>query len=110
MSPMKRGEVWWVELDPTRGSEIQKTRPCVVITDDGINRYRNTHVVVALSSTSPKKWPLYVAVPSVSPNSQAVIDQVRVLDRSRFLKRKGAITVVEMEQIDEALRIVLDLE
>jgi mRNA interferase MazF len=105
-----RGEVWWVELDPTRGYEIQKTRPCIVITDDGINRYRNTHVVVALSTTTPKKWPLYVPVPSVSPKTQAVIDQVRAMDRSRFRKRKGAVSAADMERIDEALRIVLDLE
>jgi mRNA interferase MazF len=105
-----RGEVWWVELDPARGSEIQKTRPCVVITDDGINRYRNTHVVVALSNTSPKKWPLYVPVPSVGPKTQAVIDQVRAMDKSRFQKRKGSVSAEDMERIDEALRIVLDLE
>jgi mRNA interferase MazF len=105
-----RGEVWWVELDPTRGSEIQKTRPCVVISDDVINRYRNTHVVVALSTTTPKKWPLYVAVPSVSPKSQVVIDQVRAMDKSRFRKRMGVVSPADMERIDEALRIVLDLE
>src|ERR1700719_2421377 len=94
-----RGEVWWVEFDPARGSEIQKTRPCVVITDDGINRYRNTHVVVALSTTSPKKWPLYVPVPSVSPTSQAVIDQLRGMDKSRFRQRMGRVSAEEMERI-----------
>ena len=104
-----RGEVWWVDFDPTRGFEIQKIRPCVVITDDRINRSRNTHIVVALSTTSPKNWPLYVPVPSVSPMSQAVIDQVRAMDRTRFRNRKGFVSAEEMESIDEALRIVLNL-
>ena len=109
MTPL-RGEVWWVELDPTRGFEMQKTRPCVVITADDINRYRNTHVVITLSTTTPKRWPLYVPVPSVSPNSQAVMDQVRAMDKSRFRKRKGVVSVEDMQRIDEALRIVFDLE
>lgn len=109
MTPL-RGEVWWVGLDPTRGAEIRKTRPCVVITDDGINRYRNTHVVIALSTTTPKKWPLYVPVPSISANTQAVIDQVRAMDKRRFLKRMGVVSGADMERIDEALRTVLNLE
>jgi len=109
MTPL-RGEVWWVELDPTRGFEIQKTRPCVVITGDAINRYRNTHVVVALSTTAPKRWPLYVPVPSVSPHTQAVIDQVRAMDRGRFRKRKGVVSQADMQRIEEALREVLELE
>jgi mRNA interferase MazF len=105
-----RGEVWWVELDPTRGYELQKTRPCVVISSDEINRWRNTHVVVGLSNTAPKRWPLYVPVPSVGPKTQAVIDQVRAMDKSRFGKRKGSVSPEDMERIDEALRVVLDLE
>jgi mRNA interferase MazF len=105
-----RGEVWWVELDPTRGYELQQTRPCVVITDDAVNRYRNTHVVVGLSTTSPKKWPLYVPVPSVSPRTQALVDQIRAVDKSRFRTREGAVSSLDMEQIDQALKIVLDLE
>lgn len=105
-----RGEVWWVDFDPSRGFEIQKIRPCVVITDDRINRSRNTHVVVALSTTSPKSWPLYVPVPSISLTTQAVIDQVRAMDRTRFRNRKGFVTAEDMERIDEALRIVLHLE
>jgi mRNA interferase MazF len=109
MTPL-RGEVWWIDLDPARGSEMQKMRPCVVITDDAVNRYRNTCVVVALSTTTPKKWPLYVLVSSISPNSQAVIDQIRAVDKSRFRKRMGAVSIADMEQIDAALRIVLDLE
>ena len=109
MTPL-RGEVWWVELDPVRGYEIQKTRPCVVITDDRINRYRNTHIVVALSTTTPKQWPLYVAVPSVSPHTQAVIDQVRAMDKSRFRKRMGVVSADDMQRIDDALRTVLSLE
>jgi mRNA interferase MazF len=105
-----RGEVWWVVLDPTRGSEMQKTRPCVVITSDDVNRWRNTHVVVGLSTTAPKKWPLYVPVPSVSPKTQAVMDQVRAMDKSRFGKRMGSVSAEDMERIDEALKVVLDLE
>lgn len=106
----RRGEVWWVEVDPARGSEMQKTRPCVVITADSVNPWRNTHVVVALSNTSPKRWPLYVPVPSVGPGTQAVIDQLRAIDKSRFRTRKGVVDAKDMQQIDAALRVVLELE
>jgi mRNA interferase MazF len=108
MTPL-RGEVWWVDLDPTRGSEIEKTRPCLVISDDRANRYRKTHVVLALSTTSPKQWPYYVPVVSIGPATQAVVDQLRAVDKSRFGKRKGRVSKADMDRIDAALGSVLGL-
>ncbi|MCX7114276.1 MAG: type II toxin-antitoxin system PemK/MazF family toxin [Proteobacteria bacterium] len=73
---MKRGEVWWVNLDPTRGGEIQKTRPAVILTVNALNRARRTVVVVPLSSSATPRPPIVVSVPSTGAGSVAVCDQV----------------------------------
>lgn len=105
----RRGEVYWVDLDPTVGSEMRKTRPCVVVTNNTLNERRHTVVIVPLSTTSPKKFPLYVPLPSVGDTSQAVIDQMRVVDKQRIGDRLGALPESEMRKLEEALSIVLDL-
>ena len=106
----KRGEVYWIELDPTRDSEIQKTRPCLVVTDDILNERRNTVVVIPLSTTSPKKFPLYVPLASMGGGALAVIDQIRTVDKQRIGDRAGYASTSEMERIEEALKIVLHIE
>jgi mRNA-degrading endonuclease toxin of MazEF toxin-antitoxin module len=65
--------------------------------------------VIALSTTTPKDWPIYVPVPSISPDTQAVIDQIRAMDKSRFPQRIGRASSSDIKQIDEALREVLSL-
>src|SRR6266481_5487993 len=61
---VRRGEIWWVNLDPTQGSEIRKTRPAVVLTANGINRARRTIVVVPLSTGPQLRPPIVIALPS----------------------------------------------
>jgi mRNA interferase MazF len=62
MTPILRGDVWWVSLDPTQGAEIQKTRPCLVLTSDVLNRFRQTVVVVPFSTSASAHPPISVAV------------------------------------------------
>src|SRR5215471_8503254 len=75
----RRGEVWWVDFDPTRGSEIRKSRPAVVITADALNRGRRTVIVVPLSTGPQPRPPIVVAVPSAGARSVAVCDQMRAV-------------------------------
>jgi mRNA interferase MazF len=89
---------------------MQKTRPCLVVTKDIINQHRRTVVVVPLSNTSARNFPLHVPLPSAGPTSQAVIDQTRAVDKGSIGKRIGSVTAAEMGQIEEAIRTVLDLE
>jgi mRNA interferase MazF len=89
---------------------MQKTRPCLVVTKDLINEHRRTVVMAPLSNTSPKRPPLYVPLLSIGANSQAVIDQIRVVDKGSIGKRIGSVTAYEMQRIEDAIRIVLDLE
>ena len=60
---IRRGDIWWVDFDPTQGSEIRKTRPAVVVTADALNRARRTVVVVPLSTGPEPRPPIVVAVP-----------------------------------------------
>src|SRR5438876_4136495 len=93
---IERGEIWWINLDPTRGSEIRKQRPCVVISADAINRWRATPVVVPLSASAEDAPPVVVTMPSAGVDSVAVVDQIRAVDRSRFVSRQGALSTKDL--------------
>jgi mRNA interferase MazF len=108
MNP-KRGEIWWVNLDPTRGREIKKHRPCVIVSADWLNSKRSTPVVVPLSASPDSAPPVVVAVPSAGPDSVAVIDQVRAVDKSRFTHTTGRLSGNDFLLVETALRQVLQL-
>ena len=108
MTP-RRGEVWWTALDPTLGSEIAKTRPCVIITRDLVNQYRSTVVVMPLSSAPAAHPPIRVAVNCGGRPAVAVVDQIRAIAKERLHSRIGALAELEMEAIGDALQQILDL-
>ena len=107
--PVRRGEVWWVDLDPTRGSEIRKTRPAVVLTADALNRARRTVVVVPLSTGPAPRPPIVVAVPSAGAGSVAVCDQVRAVDKGRLTGCAGQVTAADLRAVEDGIRAVLEL-
>ena len=106
---LKRGEVWWVNLDPTQGSEIQKTRPAVILTVNALNRARRTVVVVPLSSSATPRPPIVVSAPSAGAGSVAVCDQVRAVDKSRLTERIGQISESDLASIGAGIAQVLGL-
>jgi mRNA interferase MazF len=106
---MKRGEVWWVDFEPTRGSEIRKRRPAVIITDDDINRVRRTLVVIPLSSSPNPIPPIVVALPSAGEGSVAVCDQLRAVDKSRLSKKIGDLKDAELRNLEKSVRQILSL-
>jgi mRNA interferase MazF len=87
MNPHRR-EVWWVRLDPTLGSEIRKTRPCVIVGTNVLDERRRTVVVVPLSSTHRAAPPLLVPVVCAGRRAVAVADQIRV-SKERLDHRMG---------------------
>ncbi len=105
----RRGEMWWVALDPVVGSEIAKTRPCVVLTRDVVNQHRRTVVVIPLSSSPSASPPIRVAVSCEDRAAVAVVDQIRAVSKQRMQNRIGVVTGREMENIEDALRQILDL-
>ena len=87
---VSRFEVWLVSLDPTVGSEIRKTRLCVVISPDEMNRHIRT-VIVAPMTTAGKSYPTRVPVAFQGKRGSVVLDQIRTVDKRRLVKRLGTL-------------------
>jgi mRNA interferase MazF len=108
-TPVRRGEIWWVNFDPTRGGEIRKTRPAVVVTADALNRARRTIVVVPLSTGPPPRPPIVVGTPSAGVDSVAVCDQIRAVDKHRLTHSEGRLSAADLRSVEEGLRRILEL-
>jgi mRNA interferase MazF len=86
----KRFDVFLVKLDPTQGSEIQKTRPALIISPDEMNRHIQT-VIIAPMTTKNRPYPTRIACHFQGQESQVVLDQIRTVDKSRLIKKMGRI-------------------
>ena len=105
----RRGEVWWVLLDPTLGSEIAKTRPYLILSTNVLNERRRTVVVVPLSTSPHPSPPLLVPVHCAGRDVVAVIDQIRAVAKERLDERMGELAPTHLEAVEEGLRDVLEL-
>lgn len=105
----RRGEVWWVAHDPTQDSEIQKTRPCIVLTSDIVNERRRTVVVVPLSTAPRESPPLLIALHSIGRPAVAVLDQLRAVTKERLQEKLGTVAPAELTAIEDGLREILEL-
>ncbi|MDD3847364.1 MAG: type II toxin-antitoxin system PemK/MazF family toxin [Syntrophorhabdaceae bacterium] len=106
---MKRGDIYWVNLDPSTGSEIRKRRPCVIIGATPVNEARRTVVVVPLSSVGKPRPPLAVPVTCLGRKVVAVCDQIRAVDKSRLMEKAEEISREDLVEIEKGLRQVLVL-
>lgn len=95
---VRRFEVYLVRLDPTEGREIRKTRPCLIISPDEMNRHIDT-VIVAPLTTKGRPYPTRVSVRFRRKTGQIVLDQLRTVDKSRLVKRLGAIDINTSNQV-----------
>ncbi len=86
----RRFDVFLINLDPTIGSEIRKTRPCLIVSPDEMNRHIHT-VIVAPMTTAGKNYPTRVSCKFQNKTGQIVLDQIRTIDKSRLIKKLGAI-------------------
>jgi mRNA interferase MazF len=96
--PVRRGEVYLIDLDPTRGSEIQKTRPCVVVSPDELNAHLRT-VIVAPLTTGGKAYPFRVACRFANKSGHIATDQLRTVDRERLVRRLGQLSAPTLGQL-----------
>ena len=101
--------MWWVDLDPARGSEIRKTRPCVVLTTNIVNQHRRTIVVVPLSSSPQASPPILVAVECAGRPAVAVVDQIRAVAKQRLHRPLAKLSPADLSAVEEALRRILEL-
>jgi mRNA interferase MazF len=87
---VRRFDVFLINLDPTIGSEIKKTRPCLIISPDEINRHIRT-VIAAPMTTAGKDYPSRVPCKFQNKKGQIVLDQIRTIDKSRLVKKLGIV-------------------
>ena len=100
---MKAGDIWLAQLDPTLGSEIQKTRPCVVISPDEINAHLRT-VIVAPMTTGSRPAAFRIPVTFQGQPGLIVLDQIHALDRVRLVKRLGALRPATLDNTLKTLQ------
>jgi mRNA interferase MazF len=109
----KRAEIWLVRLDPTEGSEIKKTRPALIVSNDANNRFAGTVTVLPITDRGEKIFPFEAALPLIgaglSKPSKVKCQQVRTIDKARLIKRMGEARPDTILQIEEALKIHLGM-
>lgn len=103
MELINQYEIVLVNLDPTIGSEIKKTRPCVVVSPNEMNKYLNTIVIAPMTSTS-KSYPTRIEVTTNDRKGWIVIDQIRTVDRNRITKVFGKLSEKEITQVKEVIK------
>jgi mRNA interferase MazF len=108
-SNLKRGSVYWVNLEPTKGAEIKKMRPCVLLGASPINQARRTVLVVPLSTAGEPRPPITVAVHCQGREVRAVCDRVRAVDKSRLATWIEAMDEADLKKIGQALKQILAL-
>ena len=101
--------MYWVDLQPTYGSQQRGRRPCLVLTEDAINAARGTVGVISLSSSPSVAPPIVVAISSLGANPVALCDQLRAVFKSKISKRIAAITAAEMALIEASVKLVFGL-
>jgi mRNA interferase MazF len=99
---ISRFEVYLVNLDPTQGREIRKSRPCLIVSPDEMNQYIGT-VIVAPMTTKGRAYPTRVPVTFQGKKGQIVLDQVRTIDKSRLIKQLGKIDKNTSQKVLEIL-------
>ena len=110
----KRGEVYRVGLDPTIGTEIAKTRPALIISNDTGNQFSERVVVAPITSQNIEKvYPFEVLIPvgegGLTQASKVLLDQIRSIDKQRLKKQLGTIGAERMAPVDQAIRCSLAL-
>jgi mRNA interferase MazF len=100
---IRQYQIILVNLDPTIGSEIKKTRPCVVISPDEMNNHLRT-IVIAPMTTSSKSYPTRIEIKHDSKIGWIVLDQIRTIDKQRILKDLGKLSKPEIKEVKAILK------
>jgi mRNA interferase MazF len=106
---MKRGEVWWVQFDPSIGSEVRKTRPAVIVSNDAANRNLARVIVLPLTSNVSRVYPGETVVSVKGQQSKVMADQIMTADKVRMRSQIATLSKAEMAAVDDIIRVQLAL-
>ena len=110
---VKRGDIWIVNLNPTIGHEIKKSRPAVIIQNDYGNKYSPITIIAPITSQNLNKlYPFEVALKkrgNLEKDSKVLLNQIRAVDKRRLIAKIGRVNSVEMDNLDDAIKISLGL-
>jgi mRNA interferase MazF len=106
---LRRGDVVWVALDPTRGTEIRKTRPAVVISNDSCNTHGSRVVVLPITGNVSSLYPGEARIELKGKSARVLGDQIRSVDKARLRSRLGRLRQDELRDVEDAIRITLGL-
>ena len=107
---MNRGEVWWVNFDPSIGGEIKKKRPAVIMSNDVSNRFLNRVQVVPLTSKTDRLYPSEALVVVDGLESKAMADQLTTVSKTRLFRRAGILSQTDVNKIEGAIKTQLDMQ
>ena len=105
----RRGDVFWVKLDPAKGTEIRKTRPAIIISNDSCNKYGSRVIVLPVTSNVESLFPGEAMIEIQGRPARVLGDQMRSLDKSRLGARIGTLSPAELLTVEEAVLITLGI-
>ena len=106
---MKRGEVWWINFDPSVGGEIRKKRPAVIISNNAANQFLNRVQVVPLTSSVGKLYPSEAYITLQGKKAKAMADQLTTVSKKRIINQVGSLSQTDLDGIKRAIMLQLDL-